>query len=662
MSLSLRTKLLGSSVAVVVASGAVVTWLGARLIGDRVVSQAQDKVRTDLNAARALYEEKARDVADLVRLTATRFFLQQALSTHDLQGLRAELMRIRNHEGLDMLTVTNARGQVLFRAGNPVARGDLQSDDPLVASVLASRRPCWATELLPEPRLFLENPELAGRARIPLLPTPHARQRPEAEETTGMMIAAAAPVLDQNGNLIGILYGGTLLNQHYEIVDRIKNTVYQGKVYKGKDIGTATIFQDDLRIATNVTLPDGARAVGTRASEEVYRQVVVYGRPWIGRAFVVHDWYITAYEPIRNLKGDIIGMLYVGMLEAPYRDLRRQVIFTFLGAALASILFLSAVTYVVTTATIRPVHSLLAAMQKIGAGQLSYRVPETRQDELGSLARSLNQMAAQLEQLTESYRVLTTDLERKVQERTKELERTQEQLVQSEKLSSLGKLAAGVAHEINNPLTSIMINAHLLAEQFQGNPHTEESLRLIIEETERCSTIVRGLLEFSRQQPPQREPTDINEVVRRTLHLCESQILMAKVKVRTSLAEDIPRVMVDRQKIIQVFTNLVLNAVDAMPEGGTLTVISRRGSEDMAEVVFADTGCGIPKHILGRIFDPFFTTKEGKGTGLGLSVSYGIVQAHGGTIAVESEEGSGTMVTVRLPLQVVHPGEKGEES
>ncbi len=317
MKLSLRTKLLASSVVVVVASGAVVTWLGARLIGDRVVSQAQDKVRTDLNAARALYEEKARDVADVIRLTASRFFLQEALGRGDVHGLGPELIRVRVHEGLDVLTLTDGQGRVLFRAGNPAMYGDLQSTDPLVAAVLASRRPCWATEVLPGARLALEGQDLTQRARIVFLPTTHARSRPETEETAGMVLAAAAPVCNAQGDLIGVLYGGTLLNHNYEIVDRIKSTVYQGKIYQGKEIGTATIFQDDLRIATNVTNLYGKRAVGTRVSEEVYRQVVGQGRPWIGRAFVVHDWYITAYEPIRNLHGSTIGMLYVGMLEDP---------------------------------------------------------------------------------------------------------------------------------------------------------------------------------------------------------------------------------------------------------------------------------------------------------------------------------------------------------
>jgi len=647
---------------VVVASGVVVTLLGVRLVGDRVVSQVQEKVRTDLNTARALYEQKALDIADVVRLTASRFFLQEALRAGDIAGLREELMRTRQHEALDVLTVTDPEGRVLFRASNPNTFGDHRGQDPLVAAVLSTRRPCWATELVPEEQLRLEDPTLAERARMQLLPTPRARPRPEGEETTGMMIEAAAPVLLRDGTLMGVLYGGVLLNRNYEIVDRIKNTVYQGEVYRGKDVGTATIFQDDLRIATNVTLPDGRRAIGTRVSEEVYQQVVRKGLPWTSRAFVVHDWYITAYEPIRNLKGDIIGMLYVGILEAPYRDLRRKVIFSFLGAALATVFLLSAVTYLLTTATIKPIDKLLAAMAKVGQGDLSQRVSVSTQDELGRLAQSFNQMTAQLEQLTENYRLLTTDLEQKVQERTRQLQQAQEQLVQSEKLSSLGKLAAGVAHEINNPLTSIMINSHLLAEQFGNDERVSEALQLIIEETSRCSAIVRSLLEFARQQPAQMELADVNEVVNRTIQLCESQILMAKVKVHTSLASDLPKVRLDRQKMTQVFTNIVVNAVEAMPEGGTLTVISRRKGDEAVEIVFADTGCGIPREILGRIFDPFFTTKGAKGTGLGLSVSYGIVQAHGGTISVESEEASGTMVTVSLPVHRTESAHQGEQT
>ncbi|MGQ9853781.1 MAG: cache domain-containing protein [Candidatus Oleimicrobiaceae bacterium] len=662
MKLSLRTKLLASSFMVVVASGLTVTWLGVRLVGDRVVSQVQEKVRTDLNTARALYEQKVGDIADVVRLTASRFFIQEALRSGDVPSMREELKRTRQQEGLDILTITDAAGKVLFRTANPTASGDSQAADPLVAAVLSSHRPHWATELVQQEQLHLEGPQLVEKARIQLLPTPRARHRQEEEETTGMMLKAAAPVLGRDGALLGVLYGGVLLNRNYEIVDRIKNTVYQGEVYEGKDVGTATIFQDDLRIATNVPLPDDRRAIGTRVSEEVYEQVVVKGRPWVSRAFVVHDWYITAYEPIRNLTGEIIGMLYVGMLEAPYRSLRRKVIITFLGTAFGTVLLLSAVTYMLTTATIKPIDTLLVAMARVGQGDLSQRVSVSSQDELGRLAESFNRMTAQLEQLTERYRLLTEDLEQKVQERTRQLQQAQEQLVQSEKLSSLGKLAAGVAHEINNPLTSIMINSHLLAEQFAGDAKVSEVLKLIIEETSRCSLIVRSLLEFARQQPAQREPTAVNEVITRTLQLCESQILMAKVRVRTSLALNLPKLLLDRQKMTQVFTNIVVNAIEAMPDGGTLTVISRRKGYEAVEVVFADTGCGIPPDVLGRIFDPFFTTKEGKGTGLGLSLSYGIVQAHGGTIRVESHEASGTMVTVCLPVPVIESAHQGEPS
>lgn len=252
-------------------------------------------------------------------------------------------------------------------------------------------------------------------------------------------------------------------------------------------------------------LPDGRRAIGTRVSEEVYEQVVVKGLPWVSRAFVVHDWYITAYEPIRNLTGEIIGMLYVGMLEDPYRGLRRKVILTFLGTAFGTVLLLSAVTYILTT-TIRPIDTLLVAMARVGQGDLSQRVSVSSQDELGRLAESFNRITAQLEQQTERYRLLIEDLEQKVQERTRQLQQAQEQLVQSEKLSSLGKLAAGVAHEINNPLTSIMINSHLLAEQFAGDAKVSEVLKLPIEETARCSLIVRSLLEFARLQPGSASP------------------------------------------------------------------------------------------------------------------------------------------------------------
>jgi len=626
------------------------TTIGIHLIGSTIIRQAQDKVRLDLNSAREVYHGESEVIRTKIRLTAERFFIKDALYTNDIQRLRQELRKIREEEALDILTLTDTQGRILVRAHNPSTFGDRPKDD-VIDWVLTRKESVVATVIVSESELAKIGVQYLERARIVLIPTPKSRPLEKKEERSGMFIKAAAPVFDYAGNLIGVLYGGNMLNRNYNIVDRVKNTVYLGEMYKGREIGTATIFLDDARISTNVMNANGERAIGTRVSREVYEQVVFRGEPWVGRAFVVNAWYMTAYEPIRNIEGKIIGMLYVGMLEAPYVDLRNRVMFVFLGIAVVSVILLSVIAYFTTTRISGPIRALLNATKKVADGDLAHRLEIESRDEVGELAESFNRMTASLQKATDSYQSLTRTLEEKVKEKTKELRATQDFLIQSEKLASLGKLAAGIAHEINNPLTSILINSHLVLERTECEDPLASNIRLIIDETTRCSAIVRGLLEFARQTPPEMTLVDINEVIESTLLIMKTQALVHKVKVMKNLTDDLPQIMVDVGKIKQVFTNVVLNALDAMSDGGVLTITSRTSSDNnCVEIMFQDNGRGIVKENLRRIFDPFFTTKGTKGTGLGLSISYGIIQQHNGVIEVQSEVGKGTMITMRLPL------------
>ena len=242
-------------------------------------------------------------------------------------------------------------------------------------------------------------------------------------------------------------------------------------------------------------------------------------------------------------------------------------------------------------------------------------------------------------------------LEKRVEERTQELREAEDQLIRSEKLASLGKMASGVAHEINNPLTSILINASLMLETCGDGHAFLEPLTMISEETARCAEIVKGLLEFARQTPAQIAPADINDVIERTAQLIEMQASVRNVKIIKALDTSLPQIELDKNKIRQVFSNLMINAIEAMPTGGTLTITSRlNGNGRQVEILFADTGVGIPPENIQKLFDPFFTTKS-FGTGLGLAVSYGIIQQRGGTIDVKSEVGRGSVFTVKLPLE-----------
>ena len=245
--------------------------------------------------------------------------------------------------------------------------------------------------------------------------------------------------------------------------------------------------------------------------------------------------------------------------------------------ALLSVILLIVIAYFTATRTTKPLKELIIATKEAAKGYLSHRVQIKSQDEIGQLAASFNQMMIDLENLTRNYQALNRTLEDKVREKTRALKEAQDQLVQSEKLSSLGKMAAGVAHEINNPLTSILINSHLLAEKLGKDDRYSENLELIIEETTRCNTIVSDLLHFSRQTQAIKELVDVNHVIEKVLLLLKNQILLRNVKVKTYLDKNVAKIIIDKNKIEQVFTNVILNALDAMPEnkGGELSIESK---------------------------------------------------------------------------------------
>jgi two-component system NtrC family sensor kinase len=662
LDLPLRGKLVLSFLAIILFGGVLLLVIGTRIEHRTIISLAEAKVRHDLASAWTVYEERGNALRDTVRLSATQEFLRSALRRASFESVAARLDAVRREFGLDVLSLTDGSGRVVLRSRRPdAAAGEDIAGDPFVARALRGEASA-GTRIVSRGELLAEGEELAERASFQFVPTPMATVRPEHQEDRGMMLAAAAPVLDDAGGLLGVLYGGLLFNRNYDLVDRVKEIVFKGEMYKGHDIGTATVFQDDLRIATNVLDDRGNRAVGTRVSREVKEAVLDRGETYVGRAFVVTAWYITAYRPIQDAAGRTIGMLYVGMLEKPYVDLRNRVMATFAGiAGLCALLLLGLLAFVAGRIT-RPLAVMVEATGKIAQGDLRHRVALQGQDEIGLLARSFNRMTDELSLAQEDLTQWGRTLERRVEERTRELRETQDQLVVSEKLASLGKIAAGVAHEINNPLTSILLNAHLLLERSGNDAAQAETLGLIADETTRCAGIVRGLLEFARQTPSQAAPADINDLVERTLLLLEKQASVRNIVIAKDLDSSLPAIVIDRNKIQQVFSNLAINACEAMPGGGTLTVASRMSRDGThVEIGFTDTGVGIAKENIPRLFDPFFTTKS-FGTGLGLSVSYGIIRGRGGTICVRSEVGKGTLFTVRIPLADPGNDKRNEEA
>jgi len=649
LNLSLRAKFILSFLVIICLGGVITLTLGTRLEHKTIISLAQDKVNHDLASAWMVYNEKLNDIRDVVLLNSRRESIQKAAKDNEKELLEKYLSRARKDFNLDILTLTDAQGKVLLRTTQPEIWGDNQSKDALVRRALMGET-VTATQIIPREELLKEGKNLVERAYLRFESTPKATPRAKEYEKDGIMLKAAAPLIDEYGNIIGVLYGGILLNRNYEIVDRVKEIVFKGEKYKGIDIGTATIFQHDLRISTNVKKANGERAIGTRVSKEVNQAVLKEGKPWVHRAFVVNDWYISAYEPIKNINGDIIGILYVGMLEKPYIDLRNNVMITFTGMAIISVVVLLIILFFITSTIIDPLRGMVFATNKIAQGDLNHKVEIKYRDEIGKLARSFNQMTENLKKANEKLIQWGKTLEKRVEERTKELREIQDFLIQSEKLASLGKMAAGVAHEINNPLTSILINTHLMLEKVEEKHAFYENLSLIADETSRCTNIVKGLLEFSRQELPQKAFSDVNDIINRTLNLLKNQVSFYNISIIKELGLNLPQIELDKNKIEQVFWNLMFNASEAMPDGGKLTIISKFSqNKKYIEVIFMDTGIGIPKENINKLYDPFFTTKS-SGTGLGLAVSYGIIKQHLGKIEVESEQGKGSTFTVSLPL------------
>jgi two-component system NtrC family sensor kinase len=315
-----------------------------------------------------------------------------------------------------------------------------------------------------------------------------------------------------------------------------------------------------------------------------------------------------------------------------------------------------------------PLRDLETGARRLSTGNLEQTIPVRSEDEFGQLAASFNAMTVALRNSQSELREWGHTLEQKVAKRTQELHIAEAESARTEKLASVGLLAAGIAHELNNPLTGVLTFTTLLRKKMPDGSADAEDLDLVIRETKRCATIIRRLLDFAREKAPEKKFTDLNLVIEDTARIIERPASFRDIEIAMDLDPDLPQVWVDADLIKQVIMNMLVNAQHAIEHEGSITVRSRRFPQPkspepggppvpMVEISIIDTGCGIPEKNLKRIFDPFFTSKEvGKGTGLGLSVSHGIVRAHGGVIEVESAVGKGSTFRIYLPLEPP-PGE-----
>ncbi|MEZ4649854.1 MAG: cache domain-containing protein [Candidatus Eisenbacteria bacterium] len=647
--ISLQARLIASYLVILAIGGLATSLVGSWIVSSTIMDEAQRRAERNLSTAHTIFGDEAERLRQTVDLLAR----EAADSGEDLgawsQRKLPHLRALRAESGYDLMAVTDRSGLTIARMVPGTTVGDDATGSALVRQALHGASGA-GVELIPRARLATEGPGLTARARIEALPTPRAEATPLSTTEDGLVLLAAAPVLDPDGAVTGTIYAGVLLNRNFAIVDRIWDVLYRGEVFEGRPVGSVTIFQGPLRVATTVERARTGRAVGTVVSDVVGRTVLSEGRPFGDRAFVVEDWYRAAYEPIRSPDGDVIGILYVGVLERYYAQLRNQVILSFFAIAGLGFLAILGVTYGFMGNTLRPVREMAVAARRIAAGDFSQRVGNAGVGEVAILCDAFNSMLESLRRMRADLETWGSTLEQKVEERTQELFDMQSRMARADRLASVGVLSAGVAHEINNPLGGVLALTALTLEDLPADDPSRENLEEVVRQAERCKRIVKGLLDFSRQSANSPEPVLLERAVERALALVASQAAFFNIDLEKRYEPDMPPVMADDSEVQQVLLNIILNAVQAMDEQGRM-IVRTRSADGWGEVRITDSGRGIPHDQIDRVFDPFFTTKgESHGTGLGLSIAYGIVAKHGGTISVESEPGRGTTFVVRLPL------------
>lgn len=588
-----------------------------------------------MDLAKALYRLKQEEITAFACRLADEDVVARSLPLYhesDVQASRSIDEQIVHKIGGATLTGTHLvavldasghilAGRVLFAGGElspPILHGDWSSL-PIVASVLASGAELAATEVIPAE--LLAQVGLEEQARVELLETPLAAPVPfdPREGTGGLAIVALCPVPSGGAVLVAHLF-----NNDFTLVDQIKEI---------GGIETATVFLGDLRVSTNVLDAHGKRALGTRISQAVREAVLEKGQPYVGRAYVVKEWFVTRYEPLLDHRGQVVGSLYVGTPESAFLGLVRLFNERVVFIALVPGILAALIAVPITQAIIAPISELVDAHRRLARGDMNVRVQARGSGELAVLAHSFNNMV-------------------------ETLNKTQQELLHKERLASMGQLAAGVAHEINNPLGTILLFAEAMHKELSRAGDTQHcrDLQVIIEETTRCKNIVADLLNFARQQEVLAQETDLHALLEQVIEEAKRRPLFAEVEIVRNFDPNLPTIQADAAQLRQVFTNLLNNSAEAMDGRGTITLTTRARGEQI-EVQVSDTGCGIPEEHLSKLFTPFFTTKPpGKGTGLGLSIVYGIVKMHRGQITVNSKVGEGTTFSVFLPVRLPQGG------
>ncbi len=604
-----------------------------------------ERLRVARNSIDILLDKQA---LTLHSISDSYHFIQLLHEYSSVQDLNLWLFDQLDHFQLDFAYFYDLRN------GNPInVRDDIQLGS-YFAVVSAETLTQW-------------NPILPQRAIIRSV----ENQQPQ---TKALITQTTIQIFDQQGNVIGYLLGGKLLNHSSEVVDRIRDLIYPSPDQQYRPNGSVTLFLDGLRVSTNIPISSdnssSKRAIGTSVSSEVYQQVIVNGKEWLDLAYILDRWHVSGYQPIRNAKQQVIGMLYTGY---PLWPILSTYMVNLLEIGLSALLLLvisGSFVYRSSRALFKPIEKISHIVAAIKRGD-SVRIGQLKHDagsELASLAQQFDLMIDKLEQQHQAISSFAKSLEEKVAERTTSLkektsqleehirllEQTRRTLIAKEKFAALGELTAGIAHEINNPIAVILGNAELIRLQLQqGNDEVSEELETICKQVDRVRDITRSLLQYSHKQESQNSPGErqsINPIIEESITLVRTGENKRNIRYNVTLSAQ-NWVIVNRHQLLQVLVNLQVNAIQAMHGNGTITITSEDWGDEQHNygilISVCDEGDGIAPQHIQKVFDPFFTTKK-EGTGLGLSVSQTLIGQMGGDIQVKSDEHM-TCFTLFLP-------------
>ena len=705
---TLGFKIISAFVVVTLVPMLLVAFVSYKVIDARLMKEADEKINMGIKTAWSEYQARA-DQMRYGMLQATSIGeVKEALKHNDTNTLKGMLSKWRERRPyVDLWIVVDSRGKVMSRFNSDM-KDDIIDINGLVEKAITSEKSQISAEILPAELLVREGEEFHRQVIIPVSlggSKDEYKRDEKLAETDAMALVVVTPVTGEDQKPLGAIITADILNKDMHIPDAVSNKL---------PWLFTSISMDGLRITTNIRVSNGKAARWTLLPATIMSKTKL-GRSILGEATILGQEFVSLVDPIMDNKGKIIGSLEVGMPKTQLWAIQNEnltviAVITFLGLAVSL-----AVAIIETRSIISPLKLLKEKADAFAGGKMDTTInvdgdPNSK-DELKGLARAFNSMTSeirrrgiekdmtlkqlnnkneQIMKLYESHKVANEELEvsyEEVQSQTEELQAANEELkvlnedlenknrelmeasrkiredeeeqkallqklAHSEKLSSLGEIVSGVAHELNNPLTAIMGFSDILLDKDLPE-NVKKQLKMINDASQRSKRIIDNLLTFARAYKPEKRYNDLNSVIAGTIDLKEYQLRVNSIDVELNLDPSLPKTMLDEHQLQQVFLNLINNAQHAIAEKGVRGRISINTTfeDNIIRATVSDTGKGIPEDSLKKIFDPFFTTKEvGAGTGLGLSISYGIIREHGGNIYATTRPGEGATFIIELPI------------